>query len=98
MEVKTAVSCEGVYSKNIELTNTIIAYPNPTIGNFSIALPTNQKEVKIDIYSVHSQLISSKLYPIVNGKVQLNIENKPSGLYLAKVHLNNPTTIKIIKK
>ena len=34
------------------------------------------KKVKIEIYGMLSQLISSKYYPILNGKVELNIENK----------------------
>tara|TARA_R110001583_G_scaffold160872_1_gene312758 strand:- start:30695 stop:34528 length:3834 start_codon:yes stop_codon:yes gene_type:complete len=97
VDVKTAVACEGVYSKTIELLEDIVAYPNPTTGAFEISLPDSTNEVVIELYSIHSQLISVKTYPILYGKVQLNIENQTAGLYIAKVYLENPKILKIIK-
>jgi len=98
IEVKTAKSCEGTYSKTIDLFDKIVAYPNPSNGIFEIALPVSQKEVTIELYTIQSQLISVKKYPILYGKVQLNIENKPTGLYIAKIKLEKPITLKIIKQ
>ncbi|MCF6167954.1 alpha-amylase family glycosyl hydrolase [Lutibacter sp.] len=98
LEVKTSKTCEGVYSKSIVLLEGIVAYPNPTSGVLEIALPVSDKEVIISLYSINSQLISRKVYPIINGKVHLNIANKPIGLYIAKVHLDKPVTLKIIKQ
>ncbi len=99
VEVKTAVSCEGVYSKAIVLLESIVAYPNPTLidGFFEIALPVSQQEVKIELYSIQSELISSKTYLIENSKVQLTLENEPKGLYIAKIYLDNPIIIKVVK-
>lgn len=98
VEVKTAVSCEGIFSKTIELFDTIVAYPNPTQGNFEIALPILQKEVIIELYSMQSQLISVNAYPVVYGKIQLNLESKPTGLYFIKILLNKPIVLKIVKE
>jgi len=98
VEVKTAVSCEGVYSKTIALLDELVAYPNPTNGVFDIALSVSQKEVTIELYSIYSQLISRETYPIVYGKVQLTLENQPIGVYIAKVQLDKPVTLKIIKQ
>jgi len=98
IEVKTAKSCEGVYSKTVELLDGIIAYPNPSNGAFEISLPVAQKEVVIELYSIQSQLISTKTYPISYGKVHLNIENQPTGMYIAKIQLKSPVTLKIIKQ
>jgi len=97
IEVKTAKSCEGTFSKTIDLLDDIIAYPNPTNGIFEITLPISQKEVVIDLYTIHSQLISTKTYPVVYGKVQLTLENQPTGLYIAKVHVDTPVILKIIR-
>ena len=98
VEVKTSVSCEGTYSKTIALLDNLVAYPNPTKGSFEISLPILEKEVTIALYTIHSQLISIKTYAVINGKVQLNIENQPTGIYIAKVHLDKPVTLKIIKQ
>ena len=98
MEVKTAVSCEGIYSKTIDSIDGVFAYPNPTRGAFEITVPTSQTEVVIELYSILSQLISVKTYQVVYGRVQLSLENKPTGLYFAKVNLDKPVTLKIIKQ
>jgi len=98
VEVKTAVSCEGTYAKTIELLDTIVAYPNPTNGTFEIALPVAQKEVLIEVYNIYAQLVSVKTYPILYGKVQLDIASQPTGLYIAKIHLDKPVVLKILKQ
>ena len=76
----------------------IFVYPNQTQDTFYITVPTVQKEVVIELYSNISQLISVKTYPVFYGKVQLSLENKPTGLYIVKVLLDEPVTIKIIKQ
>ncbi len=98
LQVKTSIDCEGVFSKEINLVENIIAYPNPTKGFFEVNLPIKQKEVTVELYNMQSQLVSSNLYPVINGKIALNIENKPKGLYLARIITNNPFTIKILKQ
>ena len=98
IEVKTAVSCEGVYSKKVELLNEIIAYPNPSKGHFNISLPVLQKEVVIELYNIQSQLISIKTYPVLYGTVQLNLENQPTGVYIVKIQLDKPVTLKLINQ
>ena len=98
LEVKTAVSCEGVYAKIIDSFDAVFAYPNPTQDAFEITVPTSQTEVVVEMYNINSQLISTKKHPVVYGKVQLSLANKPTGVYFAKVLLDQPVTIKIIKQ
>lgn len=97
IEVKTAIECEGVFSTKIDLLKVINAYPNPTNGFLEITLPTDKKEVFIELYSIHSQLFSTKKYPITDGKIQLNIENISTGIYFIKLQLKEPVVLKIIK-
>jgi hypothetical protein len=47
---------------------------------------------------MQSQLISAKTYKVNFGKVELNIENMPAGIYLAKLVSEKPVTIKIVKQ
>ena len=98
VEVKTAVLCEGVFSKTIDLFEGVKAYPNPTKGVFEITLPFSVKEVYIELFTVGSQLISKGTYQVVNGKVQLNLENKPTGVYVVKLYLDTPVSLTIIKE
>ncbi|MCD0469580.1 T9SS type A sorting domain-containing protein [Flavobacterium sp. JAS] len=101
LEVATAKACEGIFSKKIatlDLLETLSAYPNPTSGSFEIEIPTSKNAVKIELYNFGGQLISNKAYIIENGKAQLNLENQASGIYAAKVYLETPEYLKIIKK
>jgi Leucine-rich repeat (LRR) protein len=101
LEVATAKACEGVFSKKIatlDIPGALGAYPNPTSGSFAIEIPTAKTDVKIELYNFGGQLISNKTYTIENGKVQLNLENQPSGIYAAKIYLATPEYLKIIKK
>jgi Leucine-rich repeat (LRR) protein len=102
LEVATSKACEGIYSKKIkttEILGTILsAYPNPTTGIFEIEIPTDKNEVTIELYNFGGQLVSGKKYVIENGTAKLNLENQPSGIYAAKIYLENPEYIKIIKK
>ncbi|MET0945354.1 MAG: T9SS type A sorting domain-containing protein, partial [Flavobacterium sp.] len=102
IEVATAKACEGIYSKKVQtadILGTILsAHPNPTTGIFEIEVPTNKNEVVIELYNFGGQLISSKNYVIENGTAKLTLENQPSGIYAAKIYLEKPEYIKIIKK
>jgi hypothetical protein len=99
LEVKTAKPCEGIYSKNFEgLLGSTTSYPNPTTGSFEIDLSTSIKEVIVELYSLDSQLVSKETYAVLNGKIQLNLEKEAVGVYIAKVNLDTPVYVKIIKK
>jgi hypothetical protein len=98
LEVKTNVACEGIFSKTIELVDAVMAYPNPTKGHFEITIPIAQNEVIVELYNYNSKLISVRSYAVEYGKVQLNLENMPTGLYIAKVLLDKPVSFKIIKQ
>ena len=99
LEVVSAKNCEGTYTKNIDgLLDASAVFPNPTSGSFEIAIPSNRKEVVIDLYSLNSMFISSKSYPLENGTVKLSLEGQRDGIYIAKVYLDTPSYLKIIKK
>jgi Leucine-rich repeat (LRR) protein len=102
IEVVTSKACEGVYAKKIKTTDilgtVLSAYPNPTNGSFEIEIPTDKNEVTIELYNFGGQLVSRKAYVIENGTAKLNLENQPSGIYAAKIYLETPEYIKIIKK
>lgn len=97
--VKTAVPCEGIYTQNIaDNLGNVLAYPNPVQEVLTIAVPTSKNEVNIALYSIGGQLISNKSYPVVNQMVQMNLGKLASAVYIAKVEVENPVSITIIKE
>ncbi len=98
VQIKTGVDCEGIMVKNVDFINSIRAYPNPTSGLMELEIPVPIKSVFVNIYGLQSQLISSKVYPVVSGKVNINIQDKPDGIYFAEVLLDRPVNVKIVKK
>ncbi|WP_147676556.1 T9SS type A sorting domain-containing protein [Algibacter pacificus] len=76
----------------------IKAIPNPTSGAFEITVPQSKSEIKINIYTESGTLISNKTYKQQHGKVVLDLANAASGIYLAKIYLDHPITVKILKK
>ncbi|MHC0444241.1 T9SS type A sorting domain-containing protein [Flavobacterium sp. 3-218] len=101
VEVATAKACEGVYAKKVtsyELGTTLAAYPNPTSGSIEIEIPSTKTEVSIELYNFGGQVVSQGTYNIESGKAILNLEKLPSGIYAAKINLETPEYVKIIKK
>jgi hypothetical protein len=97
VEILTAKVCEGSFSKSVDLSSSI-AYPNPTSGSFEITLPMMLTEADIEVFTLQSQLVSKKSYPVVGGKVLMDIKNLPSGMYMVKVNMENPRMFKIVKQ
>lgn len=98
IEVTTEKDCEGSLSKTVAMADTVVAYPNPTTGNFEITIPVHKKQVTVNIYSIQSQLLSSDSYLVEGGKIRLDINDRPNGIYLAKVYAGEPVILKIIKR
>jgi hypothetical protein len=99
LEVKTAIACEGIYAKTIlDGIVGVQIYPNPTAGLFEITIPSPKTEVEVEIYSIGSQLVSKRKYPVNNQRVQLSLEKESDGIYLAKINLDSPVSLTIIKK
>jgi len=76
---------------------SLIAYPNPSRGNFSIKVPEQFQEVKVRTYSIQSQLLSVKSYRVIGGKIQIDLTNRPAGLYLMKLDIEQSKVMKVMK-
>ncbi|MEY2869065.1 MAG: hypothetical protein RIR01_1545, partial [Bacteroidota bacterium] len=97
VQVQTAVACEGTINSKIDL-EPVIAYPNPTKGVFDIQVPLILDTVKVELLDAKSQLISSGIYKVNNGKIQMNLESRAVGVYFVKVYLDEVVILKIIKE
>ncbi|MFI1772864.1 endonuclease [Thalassobellus citreus] len=94
-----AGSLLGIDNLNTENLRVKV-YPNPSNGSFIFSVPQTEKVVTIELYSIQSQLISKKTYNVENGKVEMDIQDEPAGLYIVKVNSKNKrnnTTLKLVK-
>ncbi len=99
LEVKTTKLCEGTYATSIvDELNGFAAYPNPTHGLIEIDTPTLKTEIHVELYNLNGQLVSKELCLVTNGKVQLNLEKESAGVYFAKVYLDSPISLTIVKE
>ncbi|MCR4032587.1 MULTISPECIES: T9SS type A sorting domain-containing protein [Flavobacterium] len=101
VEVATAKACEGIFAKKVtsyEIGSVLSAYPNPTSGIIEIEIPSTKTEVAIELYNFGGQLVSKGIYNTESGRALLDLQNLPSGIYAAKINLETPEYIKIIKK
>ncbi|TDE44878.1 T9SS type A sorting domain-containing protein [Flavobacterium rhamnosiphilum] len=77
----------------------MLLYPNPTKGDFELSVPFLQNELTIELYNIHGQVIAKGIYAVVSGKIQLNLDNQPAGLYILRVNLDgNPVNYRVIKQ
>ena len=97
IQVKSKEACQGELLKTINFLEDISAYPNPTSGIFELYIPNDIKTISLEVYNIRSQIIVSKIYKVKSGKVQLNISDKPEGVYFVKVNSAKPSFIKVIK-
>jgi hypothetical protein len=98
IQIKSKASCQGKLVKRVNFLENIKAFPNPTNGVFEMYIPANLKTVDLDIYNIHSQLISSKQYSVSAGLVSISVEDKPKGVYFVKVNADKPVFVKVVKK
>ncbi|MGB5943192.1 MAG: DUF4955 domain-containing protein [Leeuwenhoekiella sp.] len=77
--------------------DSVRLYPNPNSGKFVLDVPPSHDNVLIEIYNLRGQLVLANSYNFRNGRVDLDIENNPSGVYFVKVHLENPKFIKVVR-
>ncbi len=83
-----------------EVMRNIGMYPNPTSGIFQIALPASNNEVEIEIFNIISQSLLRKTCKVVDGKVNLDIQHFPQGMYMVRLKLESkrPISLRIIKQ
>ena len=102
LEIKSGKACEGIMSRAMEGSNILnfVASPNPVIDVLKITLPEiSQNAVYTEIFDINGKLIYKSEIQVYNSKsINIPFSSFSSGLYFVKLSLNEPKTIKIIKK
>lgn len=98
VEVKTAKACEGIYTENIQLLDNLTVYPNPSEGFVTIAIPTTKNQVHIQVFNQLSQEVIAGYFEVHNSMVQIDLTNKPIGVYFVKLFTDQEYIFKVVKK
>lgn len=96
IKITSKLPCEGSINMNIDMFSV---YPNPTINWVDVQIfDANLKEVVAEVYNALQQKISQKNYKIVNGKIRINLNDSPPGVYFIILNLETPVSVKIMKQ
>lgn len=98
IQIKSQEACQGEMLKTINLLDNIRVYPNPSTGVFELNIPSGIERMELAVYNIHSQLISVRTSKANAGKVELDMADKPNGIYFVKIDSETPKFIKLIKK
>lgn len=80
--------------KELEISNTIKVFPNPTMAMIYFQTDTNLIDEKISIFNLSGQLISQKQ---IKGDNALDLSELSNGIYLIQFRDKNINSFKIIK-
>ncbi|WP_152286114.1 T9SS type A sorting domain-containing protein [Flavicella marina] len=98
VSVTSSKECEGKIIEKIDLSTITSIYPNPTADFVHIKLPIEEGKIQIEIFDLHSKIVASKIYTIVNHELTIDLKNYKSGIYFTKLNTKTPQFIKIIKR
>lgn len=94
--LKLSVETMGI--EDSLFSNAVVAYPNPTTGDISVAFKSMQEMISVRLLSITGQvLLDKKFYNREKFSVELH---QPSGVYILEVVDNNAqkSVMKIIKE
>jgi uncharacterized protein (DUF1501 family) len=83
LHVSTKKECQGVYSREIFVSEEVTVFPSPTVGPFEVFIDGSDQTVDIRINSIVGVLIyeSQQVIPL-NRIVRLDLSSVQSGVYL----------------
>ena len=100
IQVNTELDCQGSYFEEIFVSAEISFYPNPTKDYLQVYVAGEDNEVEVKIFGSNGSLLSNEKRNVpANRVIELNMNNRSSGLYM--VRLKGTTvnkTFKVIKE
>ncbi|MBD0823707.1 polysaccharide lyase family protein [Aestuariibaculum marinum] len=91
------VQNSALSTENFESDFGIKMFPNPTNGTVNIQLPNTVNNLITELYSVNGSLISRQTHKTNTNRLELDLSDKPEGIYFLKLVSDYPATLKIIK-
>lgn len=99
INIEAKATCEGKLTKVMDASGGLKAFPNPVINQFELSIPEISKAtVSVELYSLTSGLIAKQQYNVAGGKVTVDMQAYPSGIYFLRLDSEKSKTLKIVKK
>ena len=100
LEVKGDSECQGVYSKEIFISEEVKIHPNPTRGLVQLYVPYEEGSVLVTVALLTGTKIHEQMYNVSEERIiPLDLSLFPSGIYLVSLKGNTINTYqKIVKK
>ena len=99
LKVSTDLECQGVYEKQIFVTDGFAVYPNPFNDFVYIHNGKKDENVTVSLYSTYGQLVFSETYINKGVEKRVNTNDLATGIYLVTVQSDSTTsTYKMVKK
>lgn len=72
----------------------VTAFPNPSSGSFKLSLDNKSSNMSVKVYDIRGVLVYSS-----NNINNIDLSNKPAGVYIANVKANDKTrSLRLVKK
>ena len=87
------VIVDGIEDESNGIKSGFNIYPNPVYDNklFIDFETVEKKSFPINLYSITGKQIFSGIYPLKNGRIEMDISGIPGGIYLLEVFTDNKT-------
>lgn len=86
--IQVVSSSLGVHKSATSIVSEVLAYPNPSKGQFTVQLSgDNSSKANILVTNMVGQIVVQKEFKLIGGKqtMAFNISNQAEGIYLLKV-------------
>ena len=96
IRISTDIECQGVFEKEIFISDELKFSPNPVIDDLHLVLPGTSSSVQLSIYHHNGSQLHSASYAVgASRMIRLPMATYAAGIYLIKV--TGPTVNKTIK-
>ena len=98
--VTTDKPCQGVIQKQIDVSDDLVAFPNPFAGTLNVNLGNDNVPVAtVALYTINGAKVYSKQFNNQSGVVQLELSNLSPGMYVLKLDTGHSEKIfKVVKQ
>ena len=99
IQVSTELDCQGLYFKEIFVSEEVRLYPNPTFGPLQLLVAGNDQEVQLSIASISGQVVEVERIQVPNSRIiETSLARLATGMYLITLEGKTVKTVHVVIK